>query len=141
MALIKWTPFEDLDKFFEEDFIPMVPAMKAFRPEVDVYEEKNKVIVEMPLAGVDPKKVDISIEDRGLTVKGSVEEKKEEKKKNYYRKEIRRGSFERYITLPTDVKGDKAKAESEDGMLKIIIPKKTVARRKKVAVKVKSKKK
>jgi len=142
MALIKWTPFGDLDRFFEdEDFIPMIPTIKAFRPEVDVYEEKNKVVVEMPLAGVDPKKVDISVEDRGLTVKGSTEEKKEEKKKDYYRKEIRRGSFERYITLPTEVRGDKAKAESVDGMLKIVIPKKAVTRKKKVAVKVKSKKK
>lgn len=142
MALIKWTPFEELDKFFEDEFIPMIPTMKMkeFKPEVDVYQEKNNVIVEMPLAGVDPKKIDISVEDNVLTVKGSVDEKKEIKEKDFYRKEIRRGMFERSITLPVEVKGEKAQAESEDGMLKIILPKKTAVKKKKVAVKVKNKK-
>ena len=43
--------------------------------------------------------------------------------KNYYRKEIRRGSFYRSVPLPTKVDGDKASAVTEDGILKITIPK------------------
>ncbi len=142
MALIKWTPFEELDRFFEDEFVPMIPTMKMreFRPEVDIYQDKDNVVVEMPLAGVDPKKIDISVEDNVLTVKGSVDEKKEVKEKDFYRKEIRRGTFERSLTLPVEVKGEKAQAEFEGGMLKIVLPKKAVVKKKKVTVKVKNKK-
>lgn len=142
MALIKWTPFEEFDRFFEDEFVPMIPTMKMreFRPEVDIYQDNDNVVVEMPLAGVDPKKIDISVEDNVLTVKGSVDEKKEVKEKNFYRKEIRRGTFERSLTLPVEVKGEKAQAELEGGMLKIVLPKKAVVKKKKVTVKVKNKK-
>jgi len=142
MALIKWTPFEELDRFFEDEFVPMIPTMKMreFRPEVDIYQDKDNVVVEMPLAGVDPKKIDISVEDNVLTVKGSMDEKKEVKEKDFYRKEIRRGTFERSLTLPVEVKGEKAQADFEGGMLKIVLPKKVAVKKKKVTVKVKNKK-
>ena len=142
MALIKWTPFEELDRFFEDEFVPMIPTMKMreFRPEVDIYQDKDNVVVEMPLAGVDPKKIDISVEDNVLTVKGSMDEKKEVKEKDFYRKEIRRGTFERSLTLPVKVKGEKAQADFEGGMLKIVLPKKVAVKKKKVTVKVKNKK-
>ncbi|MFW6173030.1 MAG: Hsp20/alpha crystallin family protein [Elusimicrobiota bacterium] len=141
MSLIKWTPFGDVDNFFEDDFIPMVPTMRTFRPEADIYEKGRNLIVEMPLAGIDPEKVDISVEDNTLVVKGTMDETKETEDKNFYRKEVRRGSFHRSLPLPMDVMGDKTSAISENGMLKISLPKKGETKRKKVSVKVKNKKK
>lgn len=138
MAIIPWRQSFDIDPFFEEDdrWMPVMPIRKLMAPEMDIYEEKNNLVVEMPLAGVPPEKVDISFEDDILTVKGEVEEKKETKKEDYYHKEIRRGSFMRQATLPMSVKGDQAKAETANGMLKIIIPKAEKAKGKKISVKV-----
>jgi len=129
MSLIKWTPFlsefDDMDKAMES----MLPAVRGnqfgFTPAVDMYEDKNNLIVETQLGGIDPEKVDISIENNILTIKGESEKKSEVEDKNYYRKEIRRGSFYRSIPLPTKVDGDKASAINEDGILKISVPKAT----------------
>lgn len=124
MDIIKWTPFRDMDKFFDEDFFPMIPTIsRNIRPAMDIYQTKDNVIVELQLGGVDPKDVELSVENDVLTVKGEMREEKEEKEKDYYFKEIRKGSFVRSASLPAHVKGDEAKAESKNGMLKITIPK------------------
>ena len=147
MAIIKWTPFfeepfHDMDKFFEN----LSPAIRGgvnkagFMPAINMYEDEKNVIVETEMAGVDPDKVDISVENDVLIVKGESEKKSEVEDKNYYRKEIRSGSFYRSIQLPTHVNGDKASAIAMDGILKITIPKMTsVAKKSKIKV-VKGKK-
>jgi HSP20 family protein len=138
MAIIPWEPFRNLDKFFEEeDLFPVIPVRKTVFPAVDISEDEKNVYIEMPLVGVKPEDVEISVEDNVLTAKGKTEEEKEEKKKNYWRKEIRKGAFERAVTLPAEVKSEKAKAESKNGMLKITLPKVEAKKTKKVRVKVK----
>ncbi len=137
MAIVPWKSFKDIDKFFEEDWMPFIPAMpRIWEPAMDIYEDKDNIVVEVPLAGIKPEKVDVTVEGDVLTIKGAKEDKKEEKGKNYWRKEVRSGSFLRSVTLPVEVKGDKAKAESIDGMLKITIPKAVKTKAKKIGVKV-----
>lgn len=128
MSLIKWSPFLS-DKYFDEmdkmvsEFLPSSRSTSGFVPAVDVYEDKNSVIIETQLTGIDPEKVDVSIDNDILSIKGEGEKKTEIEEKNYYRKEIRRGSFYRSIPLPARVLGDKASAVAEGGILKISIPK------------------
>ena len=127
MSLIKWAPFlsefDDMDKIADS----MLPTLRGehygFTPAVDMYEDKDNIVVETQLAGIDPEKVDISIENNTLCIKGESEKKSEIEDKNYYRKEIRRGSFFRSIPLPTKVDEDNASAVNEGGVLKINIPK------------------
>ncbi len=144
MSLIKWSPFlsesyfDDMDKVFS-DFMPTVRAKNGFMPAVDMYEDKDNVIVETQLAGIDPEKIDISIENDVLCIKGEGEKKTEVEEKNYYRKEIRRGSFYRSIPLPTQVLGDQASAIAEEGILKISIPKAPEVKPKSIKIKTKSK--
>lgn len=143
MSLIKWTPFlsefDDMDKVMES----MLPTVRGnqfgFTPAVDMYEDKDNIIVETQLGGIDPEKVDISIENNVLTIKGESEKKSEVEDKNYYRKEIRRGAFYRSIPLPTKVDGDAASAVNEDGVLKITVPK--AAEVKPKTIKIQNKKK
>lgn len=142
MSLIKWAPFlsdfEDMDKMTES----MLPSVRGeqfgFTPAVDMYEDKDNIIVETQLAGIDPEKVDISIENNVLCIKGESEKKREVDDKNYYRKEIRRGSFFRSIPLPTKVDSEKASAINDDGVLKISVPK--AAEVKPKSIKIESKK-
>jgi len=111
----------------EEAMKSMLPTVRGnqfgFTPAIDMYEDKDNIIVETQLGGIDPENVDVSIENNVLSIKGESEKKSEIDEKNYYRKEIKRGSFYRSIALPTKVDGNSAKAINEDGLLKITIPK------------------
>lgn len=142
MSLIKWSPFlgdnyfDDMDKMISE-FMPVSRNNNGFMPAVDMYEDKDNVIIETQLAGIDPEKIDISIENDVLCIKGEGEKKTEVEEKNYYRKEIRRGSFYRSIPLPTRVLGDKASAIAEEGILKISVPKASESKPKSIKIKTK----
>lgn len=135
-------PWDDFDKMFE-GMMPsrMMRNMKAFMPAVDVYQDKSNVIVEMPVTHIDPEKVEISIKDGVLHVKGSTEKKSEVDDKNYYRREISSGSFYRAIPLPADVISEKTSAIHEDGVLKISMPKAKEKKGKEIKVQVKKGKK
>ena len=132
MNLIPWSPM--LDRFFD-DFD--VSPSKAFIPAMDVYQDNDNVIVETPITGVDPEKLDISVENDVLSISGDSEHKSEVDEKNYYRKEVRYGAFHRTVALPANVDGAKAKAEYENGVLKVIIPKKEMPKPKKIQIEMK----
>ncbi|KKQ80035.1 MAG: Heat shock protein Hsp20 [Parcubacteria group bacterium GW2011_GWC2_38_7] len=135
--LIPWQPFlepfENFEKFFNNANKNMPVGIS---PAVDIYEKGNYIIVETPLAGIDPEKVEVSIENDILTMQGKMEKKTEVEEKNYYRKEISTGSFYRQIPLPKPVLGDKAEASYESGVLKVTVPKAPEKKSKKIAVKV-----
>jgi HSP20 family protein len=140
-SLTKWTPFfEEMEKSFLTNQPAMRRLQAGFVPAVDVYEDKNNVIVETQLAGIDPEKVSISIENDVLCIKGESEKKSEVEDQNYYRKEIRRGSFYRSIALPDHVDGDAASAIAEEGVLKISIPKSMAKKAKTIKIQTKNNK-
>ena len=121
MAIIKWSPF--LEPFQEMDKIMSDFESKGFAPAINVYETKDAVVVEAALAGINSDDVEVSIENDILTIKGESKHESEVDDKNYYRKEVRAGSFYRSVALPAHVQGDRAEAESREGMLRITVPK------------------
>jgi HSP20 family protein len=140
MAIIPWRPFDDLERFFDEDwFLPSFQPVRVTSPAMDIYETDKEVIAEVNLPGIDPEKVEVSVKDQILTVSGKSEEKKEEKEKGYWRREIRKGSFERMVRLPVSVKEDEVEATYEKGVLKIVMPKAELKKEKGVKIKVKGK--
>ncbi|MFA5076712.1 MAG: Hsp20/alpha crystallin family protein [Patescibacteria group bacterium] len=140
MNLIKWTPmwdpFEEMDRSLD---LPMVRGLRAFVPAMDVYQDKDNVYIDTALPGIDPAKVEITVENDILTVKGATQKKSEVEDKNYYRKEVQSGSFYRSVALPTHVLGDKAKAEFSEGLLKITVPKAEEVKPKTIKIEVKNK--
>jgi len=138
MSLIKWSPFfepfDSMDKFF--DNFPAVARGQGLVPAIDVYDSKDSVVIETALPGVDPRNVQLSIENDVLTISGSSERKTEVDEKDYYRKEIRSGSFMRQVSLPAGVKEDSAKASFKDGILKIDFPKSHIEQPKKIKIDV-----
>lgn len=141
MSLIPWKPFSDLDKFFSDEdwFLPVFPRMELIKPAMDIKETDKEVIAEVEIPGFDPEKVEVSVEGGILRVKGSMDEKKEEKEKGYWRKEIRKGSFERRVRLPVAVKENAVEATYEKGVLKIVMPKAEAKPTGKVKIKIKEK--
>ncbi len=128
--------FQDFNDMFE-DFSGNTSLAGNFSPAVDVYEKDNQVVVETPLPGIDAQNLKISIENDVLSIEGSSEKKSEIDEKNYYRKEVRYGSFHRAVALPCSVDGDKADADYKDGMLRVTIPKAAVAQKKTIKVSTK----
>jgi HSP20 family protein len=141
MSLIPWRPFSDLDKFFGDDdwLLPVFPRVEFIKPAMNIKETDKEVIAEVEIPGFDPERVDVSVEDGFLRVKGSMDEKKEEKEKGYWRKEIRTGSFERVVRLPVAVNETAVEATYEKGILKIVMPKAATKPTSKVKIRVKGK--
>jgi HSP20 family protein len=141
MPLIPWKAFSDLDKFFEDDgwLMPILPSTEISKPAMDIYETDKEVIAEVSIPNFDPKKIDVSVESGILKVSGKIDKKAEKKEKGYWRKEIRKGSFERMVRLPIAVKEKSTKATYEKGVLKIVMPKAEAKSSSKVKVQIKGK--
>ncbi|GIW65108.1 MAG: heat-shock protein [Candidatus Parcubacteria bacterium] len=122
--LRRWGPFKDwLDRFFEEEDFSLIPFSFTSSLATDVYETDKEVVVEIQVPGFKKENIKVSLQDGYLRVEGKYDESSEEKDKNYWRKEIKKGSFARTIPLPRDVETKGAKAKFENGILKIILNK------------------
>lgn len=120
-------PFPSL--FGRERWLPIKP-LSIRMPSLDVYEEKDTVVVKAELPGMKKEEVEINLAGETLTIKG---EKKED---DYYRRERSYGSFLRSVALPCEVKNDEIKASFKDGVLEIRMPKTEEAKKKSVSVKI-----
>ncbi len=121
-----------------EEMNGLVPrSQTGIVPPVDMYETETSLVVETPLPGVDPSKIELSIDNGILSIRGTSERKTEVDEKNYYRKEVRQGSIFRQIALPSRVEESQAQAAFENGILKITVPKKLEQKTIKVEVKKK----
>jgi HSP20 family protein len=105
-------------------------------PALDIYEEKDDIVVKAELPGMDKGDIEVDISDSELTLKG--EKKKEEKieEKDYYRCERSYGAFVRSVELPRDVQADKVKASFKNGVLEVRLPKTEEAKAKEIKVKI-----
>ena len=139
MKIIKRDPFDEIERFInDQDMFGFFPAVRRHMvPPVDMYHDEKNVIVEMHVPHVDPSGISISVEDGMLKIEGETSSTDEKEGREYYRKEIRSGSFSRMISLPVAVKEDEARASFEKGILRITIPKEEVKQPKKVDVEVK----
>lgn len=132
MNYLKLKPFSEL-----EDILDHLPSFsKGLGFDVDMYEANDNVVVEMHVSGVKPDNLDIEVNENVLRVTGSREEEKEEEGKHYFRKEIRRGAFERTLMLPTEVEAGNAQATFENGVLKIVLHKEKTHKSHKVKINV-----
>ena len=132
------SPFEEMERMFGgmiprmrmrpvdwewPSFAEMTSMAEGKMPKLDIIDREDEVLVRAELAGVDKKDIDVSLTDRVLTIKGTTKHESKEEKGDYYRSEITQGSFSRSATLPCDVDENKAKAQFEDGILELTIPK------------------
>ena len=138
MALMKWEPLPIFEKMFED--FPLLPILPTFKTgwdlAVDLYEEKENLVAEMNLPGIDPKQVEITFQNGNLKITGKKLEEKEIKEKDYYKKEIHRGLFEKMIQLPFEVKTEKTEAHYKDGVLRILMPMKEELKKQTVKVQI-----
>lgn len=118
----------------EDDYIT-----GSWIPSVDVRETKDSLELQAELPGIDPKDVEVSVENGILTIKGCRKFEKATEGETYHRVERSFGSFERSFTLPTNVDNDKIHAVYRHGVLHLSLPKREEAKPKPISIKVEEK--
>jgi HSP20 family protein len=147
MAIVRFEPFSNLmtaqrefDRFFKEAFNPHYGegelSTRTWAPPVDIYETENDIVLKAELPGVDPKDVEVKVEDNTLYMKGERRFEKEVKNESYHRVERSYGSFARSFSLPNSISTDKVKAEFKDGLLTLTLPKREEAKPRTVKIDV-----
>ena len=144
--LIRWEPAremmtlrEAMDRLFDDAFTrPLSLGGSNWSiPAVDMYQTDNEVVVKAALPGIKADEVQINVTGEVLTLKGETKQETETKEKAYHIREQRWGTFERSIVLPTEVVADKAKADFENGILTITLPKAEEVKPKTISIKTK----
>jgi len=143
--LIRWEPAREMmslrdamDRLFDDAFTrPLSLRENWSAPAIDMYQTDDEIVVKAALPGIKADEVQINITGEVLTLKGEVKHEEEKKEKAWHIREQRYGSFERSVVLPTDVVADKAKAEFENGILIITLPKADEVKPRTITVKAK----
>ena len=142
MTVVRYDPFRDLRTLQEEvnrlfstnltrSFDDEGIGRGAWAPSVDIYENKDHIVLEAELPGMKQEDFDLSIENNVITLRGERKFEKTDEADNYHRVERSYGAFTRSFTLPQTVSAEGAAAEYNNGVLRVTLPKReeTKARR------------
>jgi HSP20 family protein len=135
-----WSPFDRLSSL--RDLLDSAFQLASSAPEstsgwvpaLDVFEDEDKIAVQVELAGMKKEDFDISLQDDMLTISGERKSESEKREGESFRSERSFGAFSRSITLPSPVKAEEVKATYEDGVLTVTLPKAEEAKPKKIQV-------
>jgi len=99
-------------------------------PKVNIKETADDFRVEMAVPGLKKSDFQLDLEDQILSISSEIKEENEYDEENYTRREFGYSSFKRTFTLPESVNDEKIKANYQDGILTILLPKKEEAKQK-----------
>ena len=145
MNLVQWEPFSRdfaaLANRFNRAFDRNPSddnreSVSLWRPAVDIFEEKDDVVIKAELPGMNKDDIDLRVENNVLTLTGQRKREKEVTEDGYFRSERAYGTFSRSFTLPTTVDVSKIAASYKDGVLSVNLPKAEEAKPKQIDVKV-----
>jgi HSP20 family protein len=143
-TLNRWEPFrnaatlhEQLNRVFGEGFNRQEESnLTTWAPAVDILETEHELVVKADLPDVDPKDLDIRVENNILTIRGERKFEKQVNDGNYLRIERAYGSFARSFSLANTVNSEAIKANYQNGVLTLHIPKREEAKPKQIKVNV-----
>jgi HSP20 family protein len=135
------TPFEIMDRLWNahagySNNNDETTAAADWSPSVDIKEEADRFVIHADIPGVDPKDIDISMEDGVLSLSGERKLQSFDQEAGWKRQERLTGRFLRRFTLPEGTDAENISAQGKHGVLEIVIPKIQKAAPKKIAVKV-----
>ena len=110
--------------------------LTSWAPAVDIYETEQELVVKADLPEVDPKDLDIRVENNILTIRGERKFEKKVNEDNYLRVERAYGSFSRSFSLANTVNSEAIKADYQNGVLTLMIPKREEAKPKQIKANV-----
>lgn len=137
-ALSEWDPFKVMEQLMRwepyREPLPLRRADLAFVPRFDVKETKDAYLFKADLPGVKEEDVEIALTGNRLNISGHRQSEEHKDGDNIFTLERSYGSFSRAFTLPDTADSEKIKAEMKDGVLSIVLPKRTEAQPRKVAI-------
>jgi HSP20 family protein len=151
MAILRWQPYRELpaaqDRFnqlfseaFTQAFGPVrgeeALSTREWSPAVDIYETGQNLVIKAELPGIDPRDVEVRVENRVLYIKGERRFEKDVNEGNYSRVERTYGSFSRSFALPSTVNPDGVTAEYQNGVLTLTLAKHEEAKPKTITINV-----
>lgn len=128
--------FSDFDRIFNELAAPYAGGAQtqwAQSYPVDLYETSENVVLQMAVPGVQVDDLDISIEGRNLSIRGTLPESDDDGRR-YWLQSIPRGEFSRTVTLPANVDLDDIHASVDTGLLTLTMPKVAEAKARKITI-------
>src|SRR5882724_10037820 len=146
MSNVRYDPFRDLRTLQEEVnrlFTGSIPrtfddegiARGAWSPSVDIYENKEQIVLEAELPGMSREDFDLSVENNVITLRGERHFEKKDETDNYHRVERAYGSFLRSFTLPNTVSSEGAAADYRNGVLRVVLPKREETKARRIEIK------
>lgn len=124
----RWPSLQDeLDRLFES-------PLRSWAPALDVHEDKDNFVVRTELPGLKREDIDVSLQDGTLIISGERKAEARDEGVEIHRQERYYGKFQRALTLPEPVAADKIKAQYQDGVLTVTLPKTEAAKPKKIDV-------
>ncbi|HET7841104.1 MAG TPA: Hsp20/alpha crystallin family protein [Terriglobia bacterium] len=144
-TLARWEPFrgvttlqDQVNRLFNDVFERKgeESSLSAWAPAVDIYETEHELVVKADLPDVDPKDLDIRVENNILTIRGERKFEKKVSEENYLRVERSYGSFARSFTLANTVNADAIKADYQNGVLTLTVPKREEAKPKQIKINI-----
>jgi HSP20 family protein len=146
MSIVRYDPFRDLPSlqdevnrlfstnlnraFGDDEGI----ARGAWNPTVDIYENKDQIVIEAELPGMNRDDFDLSFENNIITLRGERRFEKKDENDNYHRVERSYGSFTRSFTLPPTVSGEGITAEYRNGVLRVTLPKREEVKARRIEI-------
>jgi len=137
MNLVSWSPFRDMEGFFDRynrllsdrDLAGLdddaLRTNLSWRPRADISESKKEYLIKAELPEVERDDIHIEIENGMLTISGERQMEKDEETEKQHRIESFYGKFLRSFSLPSDVDETKISAKTKSGVLKVHLPKTT----------------
>ena len=145
MNLVTYDPFRELRTLQDELNLVFSSTLGrsgetalgrgAWNPNVDIFENKDQIVLEAELPGISPDDVNISIENNVLTIHGERKFEKKDEGENFHRVERSYGSFTRSFTLPPTVSSDNVAATFENGVLRLELAKREEAKPRRIEIK------
>jgi HSP20 family protein len=138
-----WDPFGNMlamrelfNRFFDEAVLRPSEEWITARagPALNIYETNDSIKIDVPLPGVKPEEVDVSISGKTLTIKGEHKAKEEVKDEHYYRREVHYGAFTRSVTLPETASTEQPEATFANGVLTLTFKRIATAEPKRIEI-------
>jgi HSP20 family protein len=136
LNLANWQ--EQVNRIFENAFPGRTDSstMTTWAPAVDIYETENELVLKADLPDMNERELDIRVENNMLTVRGERKFEQRVKEENYLRIERTYGSFSRSFSLPNTISTENIKAEYNNGVLSVEMPKRAESKPKQVKINV-----
>ena len=130
---------DEIDRLFEAplaEWVRSTQLLSGWTPALDVYEDKDNIVVKAELPGMKREEIELSLHDGSLNISGERKGVNKYEGADVYRSERFVGKFQRTVTLPSPVAADKVKAHYNDGILTVTLPKTEEAKPKHIDVSV-----